>query len=105
MLLRFRGNPLSVWPPSFSVAPTAPPVGSYDVGGQDSNAGAASFHKAARFKSNGSGTKSETHTHIDYHCHLLLMKSVLNKYVLLSISQTVVMRLLQTIPCSFQPHR
>lgn len=35
-------------------APTAPPVGSYDIGGQDSNAGAVSFHKAARFKSDGS---------------------------------------------------
>ena len=45
---------------SFSVAPTAPPVGSYDIGGQDSNAGAVSFHKAARFKSDGSGTNSET---------------------------------------------
>ena len=49
---------LPLWPLSlfFSVAPTAPPVGSYDIGGQESNAGAVSFHKAARFKSDGSGT-------------------------------------------------
>lgn len=53
---------MALWPLSlsFSVAPTAPPVGSYDIGGQDSNAGAVSFHKAARFKSDGSGTNSET---------------------------------------------
>lgn len=53
---------LPLWPLSlsFSVAPTAPPVGSYDIGGQDSKAGAVSFHKAARFKSDGSGTNTQT---------------------------------------------
>ena len=59
--LAVRGNASTLlscilWPLSFCVAPTAPPVGSYDVGGQDSNAGAVSFHKASRFKSDGSGT-------------------------------------------------
>ena len=57
--LAVREMPLQyyiLWPLSFCVAPTAPPVGSYDVGGQDSNAGAVSFHKASRFKSDGSGT-------------------------------------------------
>ena len=61
--LAVRGNASTriLWPLSFCVAPTAPPVGSYDVGGQDSNAGAVSFHKASRFKSDGSGTYIQTH--------------------------------------------
>lgn len=64
--LAVRGNASTIlscilWPLSFCVAPTAPPVGSYDVGGQDSNAGAVSFHKASRFKSDGSGTYIQTY--------------------------------------------
>ena len=56
--LAVPGNCLYGLSLSFSVAPTAPPVGSYDIGGQDSKAGAVSFHKAARFKSDGSGTNT-----------------------------------------------
>ena len=49
---------MPLWPLSLCVAPTAPPVGSYDVGGHDTSVGATSFQKAARFKSNGSGTNT-----------------------------------------------
>lgn len=46
---------------SLPLAPNAPPVGSYDIGGADKSPGGSSFQKASRFKSEGSGNKHHSH--------------------------------------------
>ena len=90
---------IPLWPLLLSVAPTAPPVGTYDIGGHDSSAGAVSFQKAARFKSDGSGTTIPM-----IHTSNKALPAIIN-HALLFVSQIMVMGLLQTTLYWSQPHR